>query len=157
MVTVTGVDDPDPDGAVMFNIILAAAVSDDPVYNGINASDIQIINLDDDNAVPVGVDDDYSTLFAHTLTVDALSGVLANDSDADGDPLMAVLVSDVTSEQGALTFYDDGSFVYSPALGFSGSVSFTYSADDGLDQSTSVTVTIQVEARYVFMPVVRKP
>jgi hypothetical protein len=156
-VTITGVDDPDPEGAVIFSIIIAAAVSDDPAYNGINASDVQVVNLDDDNSIPVGMDDSYSTLFGQALSVDSLSGVLTNDSDADGDPLVAVLVSDLLLDQGTLVFNDDGSFIYTPALGFSGYASFTYSADDGFDLSTPVTVTIQVEARYVFIPFLSKP
>jgi len=156
-VTVTGMDDSDPDGAVIFNIIIATSFSDDPAYNGINASDVQIVNLDDDNAVPVGADDGYSTLFGQTLNVDTSSGVLTNDSDANGDPLVAMLVTDLMPEQGTLTFYDNGSFIYSPAFGFSGYASFTYSADDGLDLSSPVTVTILVDARHVYIPLLYKP
>ena len=47
------------------------------------------------------------------LTVGA-PGVLGNDSDADGDPLTAVLVSGVSN--GSLTLNSDGSFTYTPIL-----------------------------------------
>jgi PKD repeat protein len=45
------------------------------------------------NDPPVAVDDAYATDEDVTLSV-AAPGVLANDSDADGDPLTAVLMSE---------------------------------------------------------------
>ena len=47
-VTVTGVDDPVPDGNVTYPIVTAAAVSSDPAYNGLNALDVSVVNLDND-------------------------------------------------------------------------------------------------------------
>jgi hypothetical protein len=44
------------------------------------------------NDAPVAVDDSYITNEDTTLTV-AVAGVLGNDTDADGDPLSAILVS----------------------------------------------------------------
>ena len=61
--------------------------------------------------------------------VPAVSGVLANDTDPDGNPLTAVLVSDVTN--GALTLNSDGSFTYIPDDNFNGTDSFMYLATDG--------------------------
>jgi len=49
--------------------------------------------------------------------------VLANDTDADGDPLTAVLVT--SAMHGTLALNADGSFSYTPAAGFSGADSFT--------------------------------
>src|SRR5439155_1656988 len=69
-------------------------------------------------------------------------GVLANDSDVDGDALSAVLVSNPT--HGTLTLNSDGSLVYMPALNFNGIDSFTYKASDGQAQSGVATVTITV-------------
>ena len=43
-----------------------------------------VINLGSVNDAPVAVDDEYSLDSGNTLTVSA-SGVLANDSDVDGD------------------------------------------------------------------------
>ena len=51
------------------------------------------------------------------LHVDA-PGVLANDTDADGDALAALLVSGPA--HGSLTLNADGSFTYQPAQNFSG-------------------------------------
>src|SRR5207247_1834089 len=86
-------------------------------------------------------DDSYTTPEDTQLTVNA-PGVLANDSDADGDALSAVLVSNPT--HGTLTLNSDGSLVYTPALNFNGTDSFTYKASDGQAQGGVATVTITV-------------
>ena len=50
VVTVTGVNDAVDDGDVGYNIVTDAAVSSDAGYNGLNASDVGVANLDDDTA-----------------------------------------------------------------------------------------------------------
>src|SRR5207249_4333357 len=75
------------------------------------------------------------------LTVSA-PGVLANDTDADGDTLSAVLVSGPS--HGTLTLSADGSLVYMPALNFNGTDSITYKASDGKAQSVAPPVTITI-------------
>ena len=47
-VTVTGVDDGESDGNVPYTIITAAAVSDDPDYDGVNPADVAVTNIDDE-------------------------------------------------------------------------------------------------------------
>ena len=47
-VTVTGVDDLDIDGDIAYNIITAAAAMRDPDYNGLDAHDVSVTNLDDE-------------------------------------------------------------------------------------------------------------
>src|SRR2546430_9622291 len=65
------------------------------------------------NDAPVAANDDsYTTPEDTQLTVSA-PGVLANDSDVDGDALSAVLVSGPS--HGMLTLNGDGSLVYMPA------------------------------------------
>jgi hypothetical protein len=87
--------------------------------------------------------DSYGTAQDTPLSVSA-PGVLANDSDSDGDPLSAVL--DSGPSHGTLNLAADGSFSYTPGSGFSGSDSFTYHASDGIQSSASVTVTVGVTA-----------
>src|SRR5205823_3996599 len=87
-------------------------------------------------------DDSYSTPEDTTLTV-AAPGVLANDTDVDGDPLTAILVSGPA--HGTLNLNSDGSFTYTPALNYNGPDSFTYKANDGqADSPTHATVSITV-------------
>ena len=47
------------------------------------------------NRAPVAVADSYSVAQGGTLDVNAATGVLANDTDADGDALTAALVTTV--------------------------------------------------------------
>jgi len=93
------------------------------------------------NDLPLAVADNYSTNEDEQLVV-AASGVLANDSDIENDPLTAVLVFDVSD--GTLSLASDGGFAYTPDAGFHGTDSFTYKANDGSDDGNTVTVNIDV-------------
>lgn len=101
---------------------------------------INVLGLSN-NFVPVATGDAYTTT-VDTPLVQAAPGVLANDTDAEGDPITALLVAPPSS--GELTFNPDGSFTYTPAAGFVGQDSFTYAAVDATGESTPVTVTIDV-------------
>ncbi len=94
------------------------------------------------NVAPVAADDSYTTDELTPLTVPA-PGVLENDSDANGDAITATLTT--TPAQGTLALELDGSFVYTPALGFPGEYTFQYETSDGL-LTDSATVTLTVEA-----------
>ena len=93
------------------------------------------------NTPPVANPNTYNTGFGAQLTVNA-PGVLGNDTDADNDPLTAVLQNDVSN--GTLSLSPNGSFIYQPNGGFSGADGFTYVANDGTDNSNVATVTINV-------------
>ncbi len=96
------------------------------------------------NTPPVAVADAYSTDEDNTLTV-AAPGVLANDTDAEGNALTAAL--DMGPTSGLLTLNADGSFTYTPNAEFNGSDAFTYVANDGtVDSTTPATVSITVNA-----------
>ncbi len=49
-VTITGVNDAVDDGDISYTIILAAATSTDPNYDGLNPADVSVVNVDDDVA-----------------------------------------------------------------------------------------------------------
>jgi VCBS repeat-containing protein len=93
------------------------------------------------NDAPVAANDSYSVNEDTVLTV-AAPGVLGNDSDADGDPLTAVLVSGPSN--GSLTLNPNGSFTYTPNTNFNGTDSFTYKATDGSLDSLVATVIITI-------------
>ena len=93
------------------------------------------------NNAPVAVDDAYSVNEDTTLAVDA-PGVLLNDTDAEGNPLSALLETNVI--YGSLSLNADGSFTYIPNANFAGADSFTYKANDGVSDSNVATVSITV-------------
>ena len=106
------------------------------------------------NDAPVAVGDAYTMTAGTTLSV-AAPGVLGNDGDVDGDPLLAML--DTPPNSGTLALNADGSFVYTASVGFTGVVTFTYHASDGQADSAPVVVTITVQEKatwQVFLPVV---
>jgi VCBS repeat-containing protein len=94
------------------------------------------------NDAPVAAADAYATNEDVPLTVPAAQGVLANDSDVDGDALTAALVSGPA--HGTLTLSSTGSLTYTPAADFNGTDSFTYKANDGTADSNVATVTVTV-------------
>jgi serralysin len=96
------------------------------------------------NTAPVALNDTYTTARSTKLVVKLANSVLKNDADADGDALTASLVSGPS--KGKLVFRADGSFDYTPLKNFTGTVSFTYRATDGEDNSNLATVAITVGA-----------
>lgn len=90
---------------------------------------------------PTATDDSYTTDEDTQLSV-AAAGVLDNDSDDDGDPLTASLVSGPAN--GTVTLNSDGSFTYDPDPDYNGSDSFVYAAEDGNGGSSEATVSLTV-------------
>ena len=101
------------------------------------------ITVDSVNDAPIATDDAFSTPEDQALSVPA-GGVLANDLDADGDALTAVLASAPTN--GTVTLNADGSFDYVPNADFHGTDAFMYLANDGQADSAPATVTITVDS-----------
>ncbi len=92
---------------------------------------------------PVAVAESYTSPANQTLMVPVTSGVLANDSDADGDTITAQLVD--APLHGVVTLNADGSFEYVPDAGFFGPDSFTYTASDGSLASAVTAVSLTIE------------
>jgi ELWxxDGT repeat protein/VCBS repeat-containing protein len=95
------------------------------------------------NTAPIANNDTYTAPAGGTLSISS-PNILANDSDAEGDPLTATVVNNPSS--GSLTLNSNGSFTYVPTIGFTGTDSFTYRVNDGLVDSAPATVTITVIA-----------
>ncbi len=94
------------------------------------------------NYPPVVHDDTCAAFGNNPLIVDA-PGVLANDTDTEGDPLTAELTAGVN--HGSVVLNHDGSFIYTADRGFEGADEFSYRAFDGSDYSKSdARVTIRV-------------
>ena len=68
------------------------------------------------NVAPIALPDGYTTYQNTSINISWPSGVLANDTDVDGNTLTAALVS--TTSHGTLTLNANGGFFYNPANGF---------------------------------------
>jgi hypothetical protein len=98
------------------------------------------------NDPPVAVADSYATNQEGVLFLDA-PGVLANDTDVEGDALEAQLVDAPTVVLQFFALQADGSIQLVPRGAFEGTVTFTYrTVDAGGAASDPATVTISVKA-----------
>ncbi len=106
------------------------------------------------NHAPVAAADQYAMKKNTVLRV-AAPGATANDMDVDGDPYWLEYYH--VPAHGDLTLYDDGSFVYTPTVGFVGTDTFDYQGSDGHAGSNWALVTIYVaDWTNVFVPMVRR-
>lgn len=96
------------------------------------------------NAAPIAVADSITLLEGGVAT--SLDGgatsLLANDTDADGNPLTAILVTGPV--HGTLTLNADGTFSYIHDGSETTVDSFTYKVNDGSVDGNTVTVNINV-------------
>ncbi|MEM7443026.1 MAG: Ig-like domain-containing protein [Pseudomonadota bacterium] len=116
--------------------------------------------LDDRNTLPYAVGDQATVDEAATIAKTAGDGVLANDTDFNGDSLTVGTVEgsaanvgiEITLLSGALlTVNEDGSYSYDPngvfdglGVGEEATDSFVYQASNGIGLSTPTTVEITV-------------
>ncbi len=107
-----------------------------------STSDVVVQNV---NSAPDADNDSYTTTEDVALNVGAGEGVLAGDSDPDGNLLTAVVQSGPANGE-QFNLAADGSFTYTPNPNFNGPDSFTYRASDGSLNSNLATVTITVTA-----------
>ena len=71
--------------------------------------------------------------------------MLANDNDADGDPLAVTGVTAATGTNGTVTLSGNASLVtYTPKANFTGQDQFTYIVNDGAGSSATGTVVVTV-------------
>ncbi len=118
------------------------------LWDGVHTSNMATVtfNVTSSNTPPVAMADSYTVVEGQVLTVNAAQGMLANDTDADGNSLAAILKTGPAN--GTLQNHLDGSFTYTPNQGFYGTDSFTYAASDGQSQSAPATVTITVKPNF---------
>ena len=94
---------------------------------------------------PVTITDSITLIEAGTATTTSAgsSNVLSNDSDPDGDPLQAQLVSSPINTS-SFALQSSGTFTYVHNGSETTTDSFTYRAFDGARQGNTVTVTIEI-------------
>jgi adhesin transport system outer membrane protein len=96
------------------------------------------------NNVPILIDDNFEVETNDVLII-TTAQLLANDADADSDPLEIVDVSQ--PEVGRLAFDQNGNLVYRPREGFSGRDSFKYTVTDNKSAAVTITATAQITVR----------
>ena len=90
---------------------------------------------------PTAVADTFTTLEDTSIVID----VLANDSDADGDPI-TILRADAESETGGRVDCSSGECLYTPPGDFSGEDRFTYTVVDSTGRIAIGAVSVTVLA-----------
>ncbi|MEM6330270.1 MAG: tandem-95 repeat protein, partial [Planctomycetota bacterium] len=129
----------DTDANGVFEVVVQAA-------DGRGAFDTQAlaVTITDTGEAPIAVADAFAATEDTPLSRAAASGVLANDTDPEGQPLTAQLLTPPAA--GTLLLGADGAFTYTPAAEFAGVDTFVYRVSDGVQASPPVTVTITVAA-----------
>ncbi len=141
-----------PNGTVVINPDGTVTYTPDENFNGTDVITYTIsdgnggfdtatltVTVDPVNDVPVAQDDAATGTEDEPLTIP----VLANDGDADGDPLT---VTTATSPDGTVTINPDGTITFVPNPDFNGPTTITYTIDDGMGGTATATVTVDIVA-----------
>jgi hypothetical protein len=88
---------------------------------------------------PVAVADSYTTTAGTAINDNAASGVLANDTGTG-----IAVTGNTGPSHGTLTLNGNGSFLYTPAAGYSGPDSFQYTITDSFSRTSTTTVSLTV-------------
>lgn len=131
--TTTYTPSPNFNGSDVFTYIISDG-------RGGSATATVSITINSVNDPPAAADDAANTSEDTALNV----GVLANDSDLDGDTIF--INSATQGQHGVATINVDGTITYMPALNFSGKDSFSYTVSDAHGGSATATVTINVSS-----------
>ncbi|MBK8501190.1 MAG: cadherin-like domain-containing protein [Saprospiraceae bacterium] len=99
---------------------------------------------------PLAVNDLYTSTGNVGISVSAINGLKANDFDDDLSGASVTAGTFATTGGGSIMINADGSFMYTPPVGFTGSDTYTYTLNDGNGVGNGVpsvdmaTVTIAV-------------
>ncbi len=125
----------------------AAALTIDTDAFGTRVTSVGGANNATTNNPPVATSDGPFPVFEDGAIVFSDAGDwLANDTDADLDPVTLSGFDVATAQGGTVTDVGGGSYRYEPPADFSGTDTFTYSITDGLGGYATATVTVAVGA-----------
>ena len=99
------------------------------------------------NRAPIANADTATTRPGIPVRIDVVGGTTAGavaDTDPDGDAIVLATVQSFVG--GAAAIQLDGTVIFTPAAGFSGAGSFTYTINDGRGGSATGSVTVNVNA-----------
>lgn len=111
-VTVSGVDDALTDGNKYYTIVTSAAVSTDSTYNGLNPSDVTVMNLDDETP-GFTIEPSTSTLFTLATSENGLSTTftIRLNSSPSANVTLGMSIPSGSSGEGSLSL---ASLVFTP-------------------------------------------
>lgn len=135
-VTVTGVDDTEDDGDILFNITCLVDASSDAAYKAISISPITVTNIDDIKPRPV--DDNANTDEKTSKNI----AVLANDLGLDNLPVSVSIISQPTN--GKVVVESNNTVTYTPNGLYNGIETFVYRVTDGTGAFADATVSVNV-------------
>ncbi len=95
------------------------------------------------NIAPIATNDVVSG-FQDTRLTTAISTLLRNDSDLEGDPISLVSVGNAMNGQVALD--GKGNVIFTPAANFVGTASYRYTIQDSFGATATANVTVNVTA-----------
>ncbi len=103
------------------------------------------VNISNVNEAPITVTDSITLVEGGTATITSAgsSNVLNNDSDPDGDNIIAQVV-DPPKNSSSFSLQTSGTFSYTHDGSETTTDSFTYRTFDGTESGNTVTVTIQI-------------
>lgn len=130
---------PNQNGTTYINLIVSDGDMMCTVDDMFNVSILQT------NDAPIGIGDTISLTNGSTISVlndGTTNSVLANDSDAENNPITASLVTPPVN--GTLTLAANGNFTYTHDGSATTTDSFIYSPRDGLSIGNTTTVTIYI-------------
>lgn len=113
------------------------------ISDGVNVTSPATVTIQV-NTPPAVNTDSYVISEDTMLSRNVAQGVLANDTDVDGNNLQVELIEG--PQHGELNLAVDGSFTYAPHSNYAGSDQFRYRTMDGFYSSLPVTVELTVEA-----------
>ena len=135
---VAGVDDTEADGDILYEIITGPASSRDPSYQGLNAKDVSVLNLND--AKPAAENDAAQTYEDTPVTFN----VLANDSGLNDAPLTVSI--DTAPPHGTALVVAGNQVTYHPAPNFNGQDLFKYKVCDADGDCSTAEVRMSISA-----------
>ncbi len=105
-----------------------------------------VFNQSTTNTAPVAANDNGYTTYSNTALSIAAASLLANDHDADGDPLSITGANGAVN--GTVAFNSQTNTVtFTPTAGYTGVASFSYSIADGHGGTSSATVSLTVNSQ----------
>jgi hypothetical protein len=112
-------------------------------------------------ASPIAVNDAYNCVGNVGITLPAASGVIINDVNPIAANALTITAFDATSANGGTVTMTTsgaslGAFTYTPAAGFGGTDTFTYTIDNGsgiVNTSRTATVTVTVSSPIWFVDI----